>query len=77
MIQDTEQQIKFDTQQNNVVVLGGNDLKFKSWAYSGLWYMAGFGLLWVFWFLFGFLCLFLNSVQDIYFTAYNLYKSTL
>lgn len=36
MIQDTEQQIKFDTQQNNVVVLGGNDLKFKSWAYSGL-----------------------------------------
>lgn len=32
MIQDTEQQIKFDTQQNNVAVLSGNDLKFKSWA---------------------------------------------
>lgn len=32
MIQDTEQQIKFDTQLNNVFVEGGNDLKFKSWA---------------------------------------------
>lgn len=29
MLQDTEQQIEFDIQQHNVVVLGGNDLKSK------------------------------------------------
>lgn len=52
----------------------GLNLVCDTWLVLG--YCRVFGLLWVFGVLFEVFCLFLNSVQDMNFNAYDLYKST-